>query len=87
MLSNSLGLGDGVFTEFTELQSGSRDDQRKLASYLDQVKKTNFKLLKLKLDRFSRGVVQSRDDRSGKGNGSGSDQPGDTLVWPACNAA
>ena len=56
MVVSFLGPDDQVVAEFTEIQSGSRDDRRELAKCLDLVKKTKSKLLIPKLDRFSRKV-------------------------------
>jgi len=45
-----------VLAEFTEIQSGKKDDRVKLWKAINLVKKTRSKLLIPKLDRFSRKV-------------------------------
>ena len=47
---------DSVIDEFTEIQSGKKDDRVKLWQAINLVKKTRSKLLIPKLDRFSRKV-------------------------------
>ncbi|MEX3314766.1 recombinase family protein [Sulfitobacter sp. PS-8MA] len=47
---------DNVIAEFTEIQSGKRDDRAELWNAINLVKKTRSKLLTPKLDRFSRKV-------------------------------
>ncbi|MBL4747580.1 MAG: recombinase family protein [Magnetovibrio sp.] len=56
MVTNFLNDDDNVIQEFTEIQSGSKDNRVKLLQCLRLVKKTKSKLLIPKLDRFSRKV-------------------------------
>ena len=56
MVENFLGRNDRVIEEFTEIQSGKKDDREKLQLALKLVRKTKSKLLIPKLDRFSRKV-------------------------------
>jgi len=56
MVQAFLQPGDTVLAEFTEIQSGTKDDRDKLWQAISMVKKTRSKLLIPKLDRFSRKV-------------------------------
>lgn len=56
MVTDFLNNDDNVIQEFTEIQSGSKDNRVKLLQCLRLVKKTKSKLLIPKLDRFSRKV-------------------------------
>ncbi|NOD96900.1 recombinase family protein [Ruegeria sp. HKCCD6228] len=56
MVEQFLTPGDQVIAEFTEIQSGKRDDRAELWNAINLVKKTRSKLLIPKLDRFSRKV-------------------------------
>lgn len=56
MVEQFLQPGDTVLDEFTEIQSGKKDDRVKLWKAINLVKKTRSKLLIPKLDRFSRKV-------------------------------
>jgi DNA invertase Pin-like site-specific DNA recombinase len=56
MVTNFLKPTDTVIEEFTEIQSGNKDNRQKLQECLRLVKKTKSKLLIPKLDRFSRKV-------------------------------
>jgi DNA invertase Pin-like site-specific DNA recombinase len=56
MVEAFLQPGDTVLDEFTEIQSGKKDDRIKLWKAINLVKKTRSKLLIPKLDRFSRKV-------------------------------
>ena len=56
MVENFLKPDDRVIDEFTEIQSGKKDNREELQSALKLVKKTKSKLLIPKLDRFSRKV-------------------------------
>ncbi len=56
MVENFLTPDDRVIEEFTEIQSGKKDNRDKLNKALGLVKKTKSKLLIPKLDRFSRKV-------------------------------
>lgn len=56
MVEAFLKPGDTVLAEFTEVQSGTKDDREKLWQAIALVKKTRSKLLIPKLDRFSRKV-------------------------------
>jgi DNA invertase Pin-like site-specific DNA recombinase len=56
MVENFLNPDDQVIGEFTEIQSGKKDDREQLQSALRLVKKTKSKFLIPKLDRFSRKV-------------------------------
>ena len=56
MVEAYLQTGDTVLAEFTEIQSGKKDDRIKLWKAINLVKKTRSKLLIPKLDRFSRKV-------------------------------
>ena len=56
MVDAFLQPGDIVMDEFTEIQSGKKDDRVKLWKAINLVKKTRSKLLIPKLDRFSRKV-------------------------------
>lgn len=56
MVEAFLQPGDKVLDEFTEIQSGKKDDRIKLWKAINLVKKTRSKLLIPKLDRFSRKV-------------------------------
>jgi len=56
MVSNFLKPIDTVIEEFTDIQSGKKDNREGLMECLKLVKKTKSKLLIPKLDRFSRKV-------------------------------
>lgn len=56
MVEQFLQPGDTVLAEFTEIQSGKKDDRVKLWKAINLVKKSRSKLLIPKLDRFSRKV-------------------------------
>jgi DNA invertase Pin-like site-specific DNA recombinase len=56
MVEAFLQPGDNVIDQFTEIQSGKKDDRVKLWKAINLVKKTRSKLLIPKLDRFSRKV-------------------------------
>jgi len=56
MIEAFLQPGDAVIEEYTEIQSGKKDDRVKLWKAINLVKKTKAKLLIPKLDRFSRKV-------------------------------
>jgi DNA invertase Pin-like site-specific DNA recombinase len=56
MVMNFLKPDDNIIEEFTEIQSGSKDNRKKLLECLRLVKKTKSRLLIPKLDRFSRKV-------------------------------
>lgn len=56
MVEQFLQPGDTVLAEFTEIQSGKKDDRVKLWKAIHLVKKSRSKLLIPKLDRFSRKV-------------------------------
>ncbi len=56
MVEQFLQPTDSVVAEFTEIQSGKRDDRAELWNAINLVKKTRSKLLIPKLDRFSRKV-------------------------------
>ncbi|UWQ90494.1 recombinase family protein [Rhodobacteraceae bacterium M382] len=56
MVEQFLQPHDKVVAEFTEIQSGKRDDRVELWNAINLVKKTRSKLLIPKLDRFSRKV-------------------------------
>ncbi len=56
MVEQFLQPNDTVTAEFTEIQSGKRDDRVELWKAINLVKKTRSKLLIPKLDRFSRKV-------------------------------
>lgn len=56
MVKEFLNPDDRVIEEFTEIQSGKKDNREKLQSALKLVRKTKSKLLIPKLDRFSRKV-------------------------------
>ncbi|MEM8576737.1 MAG: recombinase family protein [Pseudomonadota bacterium] len=56
MVEAFLQQGDTVLAEFTEVQSGTKDDRDQLWQAISLVKKTGSKLLIPKLDRFSRKV-------------------------------
>lgn len=56
MVEQFLQPTDTVAAEFTEIQSGKRDDRVELWNAINLVKKTRSKLLIPKLDRFSRKV-------------------------------
>lgn len=56
MVEQFLQPADNVIAEFTEIQSGKRDDRAELWNAINLVKKTRSKLLIPKLDRFSRKV-------------------------------
>ena len=56
MVEAFLQPGDTVIDEFTEIQSGKKDDRIKLWKAINLVKRTRSKLLIPKLDRFSRKV-------------------------------
>ncbi|MBM1222532.1 recombinase family protein [Ponticoccus sp. SC2-23] len=56
MVERFLGPNDTLLAEFTEIQSGKRDDRQQLWKAINLVKKTKSKLLLPKLDRFSRKV-------------------------------
>ncbi len=56
MVEQFLQSTDQVVAEFTEIQSGNRDDRVELWNAINLVKKTRSKLLIPKLDRFSRKV-------------------------------
>lgn len=56
MAENFLQPSDTIIAEFTEVQSGKRDDRVELWKAINLVKKTKSKLLLPKLDRFSRKV-------------------------------
>lgn len=56
MVEQFLQPHDQVVAEFTEIQSGKRDDRVELWNAINLVKKTRSKLLIPKLDRFSRKV-------------------------------
>lgn len=56
MVERFLTSSDVVVGEFTEVQSGKRDDRAHLWEAINLVKKTKSKLLIPKLDRFSRKV-------------------------------
>lgn len=56
MVEQFLQPHDNVIAEFTEIQSGKRDDRAELWNAINLVKKTRSKLLIPKLDRFSRKV-------------------------------
>lgn len=56
MVEQFLTSTDQVIAEFTEIQSGKRDDRAELWNAINLVKKTRSKLLIPKLDRFSRKV-------------------------------
>jgi DNA invertase Pin-like site-specific DNA recombinase len=56
MVKAFLQAGDAVIEEFTEIQSGKKDDRIKLWKAINLVKKAKAKLLIPKLDRFSRKV-------------------------------
>ena len=56
MVEQFLSPADQVIAEFTEIQSGKRDDRAELWNAINLVKKTRSKLLIPKLDRFSRKV-------------------------------
>lgn len=56
MVETFLQPDDSVIDEFTEIQSGKKDDRIKLWKAINLVKKTRSKLLIPKLDRFSRKV-------------------------------
>jgi DNA invertase Pin-like site-specific DNA recombinase len=56
MVEQFLQPTDNVVAEFTEIQSGKRDDRAELWNAINLVKKTRSKLLIPKLDRFSRKV-------------------------------
>ena len=56
MVEQFLQPHDKVVAEFTEIQSGKRDDRAELWKAINLVKKTRSKLLIPKLDRFSRKV-------------------------------
>tara|TARA_R110002049_G_scaffold309095_2_gene516831 strand:- start:97 stop:732 length:636 start_codon:yes stop_codon:yes gene_type:complete len=56
MVSQFLGHADNVIAEFTEIQSGKRDDRPELWKAINLAKRNRSKLLIPKLDRFSRKV-------------------------------
>jgi DNA invertase Pin-like site-specific DNA recombinase len=56
MVETYLNPNDVILREFTEIQSGKKDDRKKLWQAINLVKKTRSKLLIPKLDRFSRKV-------------------------------
>ena len=56
MVEQFINPDDQVVAEFTEIQSGKRDDRVELWNAINLVKKTRSKLLIPKLDRFSRKV-------------------------------
>ncbi|MQQ10270.1 recombinase family protein [Epibacterium sp. SM1979] len=56
MVEQFLQPNDNVIAEFTEVQSGKRNDRVELWKAINLVKKTRSKLLIPKLDRFSRKV-------------------------------
>ena len=56
MVEQFLQPSDKVIAEFTEIQSGKRNDRVELWKAINLVKKTRSKLLIPKLDRFSRKV-------------------------------
>lgn len=56
MVEQFLQHADNVIAEFTEIQSGKRDGRPVLWKAINLAKKTRFKLLIPKLDRFSRKV-------------------------------
>lgn len=56
MVENFLKPSDTVIEEFTEIQSGKKDNREKLQQALRLVKRKRSKLLIPKLDRFSRKV-------------------------------
>jgi DNA invertase Pin-like site-specific DNA recombinase len=56
MVEQFLQPADNVIAEFTEIQSGKRDDRPVLWKAINLAKKTRSKLLIPKLDRFSRKV-------------------------------
>jgi DNA invertase Pin-like site-specific DNA recombinase len=56
MVEQFLQPTDNVIAEFTEIQSGKRDDRPVLWKAINLAKKTRSKLLIPKLDRFSRKV-------------------------------
>ncbi|MEQ9696140.1 recombinase family protein [Shimia sp. SDUM112013] len=56
MVEQFLHPTDTVVEEFTEIQSGKRDDRAELWNAINLVKRTRSKLLIPKLDRFSRKV-------------------------------
>ena len=56
MVENFLKPDDRIIAQFTEIQSGNKDNRDQLQSALRLVKKTRSKLLIPKLDRFSRKV-------------------------------
>lgn len=56
MVEQFLQPGDKLIAEFTEVQSGKRDDRAELWNAINLVRKTRSKLLIPKLDRFSRKV-------------------------------
>lgn len=56
MVEQFINHDDQVVAEFTEIQSGKRDDRAELWNAINLVKKTKSKLLIPKLDRFSRKV-------------------------------
>ncbi|WP_255103858.1 recombinase family protein [Shimia sp. CNT1-13L.2] len=56
MVEQFLQPHDKVIAEFTEIQSGKRDDRAELWNAINLTKKTRSKLLIPKLDRFSRKV-------------------------------
>ncbi len=56
MVESFLSPTDSVIQEFTEIQSGAKDNREQLQKCIALVKKTRSKLLIPKLDRFSRKV-------------------------------
>lgn len=56
MVEQFLTPADQVVAEFTDIQSGKRDDRVELWNAINLVKKTRSKLLIPKLDGFSRKV-------------------------------